>query len=216
MIAAEFELRIECFREESGFRLGIDRELRLSRRLRHELVAFEGARGDEQFDEAALAGGDAREAAPRRQRSGGGADGAEELVRRRILQDVGHGPTREGEVAESRVHGQEDDAGVGELGRERARHVQTRHAGHGVVEDDEIRLELTREAQRGRAVDRFADDVDTGLEREHRADALAYGEVIVRDQDPRCHFGGCSLIRAPSGRGRGAISRLVSPPLRHR
>src|SRR4029077_13879218 len=83
---------------------------------------------------------------------------------------------------------------VGELGVEAAGDLEARHLGHRVVEDDQVGAQLERLRHRLQAVSGLPDDLEAGLRLEHRADALAYSEMVVRDQDPRCHFGWCSLF----------------------
>jgi hypothetical protein len=121
------------------------------------------------------------------------ADRIQKLALRRVLQDDARGTAVERGVANARIEREEDDPGVGELGVEAARDLEARELGHRVVEDDEIRAELDCLRHRLQAIGRLADDLEVRLGLEHGADALTYGEVIVRDQDPGRHFCFCSL-----------------------
>ena len=138
------------------------------------------------------------------------ADRIQKLPLRRVLQDDARRTAVERGVANARIERKEDDPRVGELGAEAPRDLETRQLGHRVVEDDQIRAELDRLRHRLQAIRGLADDLEVRLGLEHRADALAYGEMIVRDQDPRCHSAQCSLSRTVPGDGAesGSSARL--------
>jgi len=128
-----------------------------------------------------------RQSSARVQRRRRGADGAQELLRRSVLQDVRQRAAGEREVAKRWIKRQEDHAGVGKLGRDGARDLETRERRHARIEHDEIRPKLARQAERGLAVGGFADDLDVLLEREHRADGFAHGVVAVGNEDAYGH-----------------------------
>ena len=139
------------------------------------------------------------------------ADRVQQLTRWRVLEDEACGAAAERGVADAGVEGEEDDARVGELGAEAARDLEAGQLGHRVVEEDQVRAQLDGLRHRLDAIRGLADDLEVRLELEHGADALAYGEVIVRDQDPRSHFGPCSHSRSP-GWDRpelGSLARLL-------
>ena len=119
--------------------------------------------------------------------SGCATDRVEQLPRRGVLQDDARRAAPQRGIADPRIEGEEHDARPGKLGLQRARDLDAGHLRHRVVEDDQVRVELERLRERLHAVGSLADDLEVGLGLEHRADALPYGEVVVGDQDARCH-----------------------------
>ena len=141
------------------------------------------------------------------------ADRVEELTRRRVLENDACRAGIERSVADAGIEGKEHDAGVGEQGAQASRDFEAVHLGHRVVEHDQIGTQLERLLQGLGAIRGLADDQEVGLGLEHRTNALAYSEVIVRQQDPRCHSPGAPYRDRQKT---APLSRLVSPPLRHR
>jgi len=82
---------------------------------------------------------------------------------------------------------EEDDLGGGEVVAEHPGDLEARHAGHRVVEKDQVGAKLERLARGLAAVRRFAHDGEVRVRIDERAEALAYSEVVVRDEDSFLH-----------------------------
>jgi hypothetical protein len=141
--------------------------------------------------------------------AGRAADRVQQLPRRRVLQDDARRAAVQRGVADARVEREEHDPGVGELGVEAARGLEARHLGHRVIENDQVRPQLERLRHGLQAVGGLTHDLEPGLHLEHRADALSYGEMVVRDEDPCRHFGRLLPFSRPS-RGRRRLAGLFA------
>ena len=196
-----------------------DREARHEQQERREQRTDRQARTDEPRHNEESAGASARRLGlfdeHRRlgELSGRATDRIEQLPRRGVLQHDARRAAPQGGVADARVQGEEHDARPGKLGLERARDLDAGHLRHRVVENDQVRTEVERLRQCLRAIGSLADDFQVGFGLQHRADALAYGEVIVGDQDARCHSAQCSSRDRPAT---GPLDGPVRPPLRPR
>ena len=196
-----------------------DREARHEQQERHEQRADGQTRPDEPRHDEEPAGTLARrfrlfdEHRRLDELTRGSTDRIEQLPRRRVLQHHARRAAPQRGVADPRVEGEEDDARRRKLRLERPRDFDTGHLRHRVVQDDQVRAELERLRERLRAIGSLADDVHVRFGLEHRADALAYGEVVVGDQDARCHSAQCSSRDRPLT---APLGGPVRPPLRRR
>ena len=112
---------------------------------------------------------------------------AQDLLRRLVLGDVRDRAGRQRQVLDPRVEGEEDDLGLGEIGAEHPRDLKPGHPGHRVVEQDQVGPKLDRLLRCLVAVSRLADDLELGIRIDERTETLAYGEVVVGDQNPLWH-----------------------------
>src|SRR5205823_6305491 len=67
--------------------------------------------------------------------------------------------------------------------------LETGHPGHRVVENDQVRTKLERLLGGLVAVRRFTDDLEVRVRVDERTKPLAYGEVVVGDEDALWHVG---------------------------
>ena len=117
----------------------------------------------------------------------GGANDPHDLLRRLVLRNV-RGRTRcEGEVPDSGVQREEDDLRVGEVVPEHPGDFESGHAGHRVVEHDHIGTKLECLPRGLVPIRRFPHDLEVRVGVDERAEALAYSEVVVGDQDSLWH-----------------------------
>jgi hypothetical protein len=143
--------------------------------LRDEKLGELGLRADE------LTGFWRRRDADRR------ADHAHDLLRGLVLRDMRGSARRQREVADARVQREENDLGRWEVVAEHPSDLEAGHAGHRVVEDDQIRPELECLSGGFVAVRGLAHDLEVGVRVDERAEALAYSEVVVRDENSFRH-----------------------------
>ncbi len=97
------------------------------------------------------------------------------------------GADREREIAYARIERQEDDRCIGKQRADLAGDLKAALPRHRVVEHEKVRLELERLAGRIDAVNGLADHGKLVVRSEDRANALADGEVVVRDDDAGRH-----------------------------
>ena len=82
--------------------------------------------------------------------------------------------------------------GDGEVGDLR-QSFQSRHVGHGEIEEQDVRLELAHQLDGLRAVRGFADDAEARLHLQQLAQPVAEDGMVVGDEDADRRF-----IHAPS------------------
>ncbi len=93
----------------------------------------------------------------------------------------------EGEVPDTRVQREEDDLGGGKVVAEHPRDLEAGHARHRVVEHDQVGAELESLAGGLVPIRCFAHDLEVRVGIDERAEALAYSEVVVRDENSFRH-----------------------------
>jgi hypothetical protein len=93
----------------------------------------------------------------------------------------------EGEVPDARVKREEDDLGGGKVVAEHPCDLEAGHTRHRVVEHDQVGAELECLARGLVTIRRLAHNRELGVGVDERAEALAYSEVVVRDEDSLWH-----------------------------
>ena len=118
--------------------------------------------------------------------AGCGADRSEEVVGRRVLEQIAGGARfdRGEHFAVGVVRGEHEhacwDAGGGE-GSDRAHAV---HTGHPQVHQDYIGTQRPSATDRLGAISRLGDDVELPLAREHATQPIAHDRVVIDDHHP--------------------------------
>jgi hypothetical protein len=118
------------------------------------------------------------------------------------FQDVATGAAAQNFASDvfGKVHGKDQDVGLGRFVTNEAGHFEAVHFRHGEIQEDEIGLVLFDVFNRFDAGGGFAAHFDSGLRFEQRANAATHHGVIIRYQDA-IRLGRCTLFahRGPLG-----------------